>query len=96
MLQLRLKPKAKQDLVEIFEFTAKSYGIAQAEKYQDDLFEGMLLLLDQDHLGKNYPYSDRPYRKLHVNRHLVFYRIEEKSCIIVRILHDRMDVRNHL
>ena len=96
MLELRLKPQAVLDLEEIFECTEMSYGIAQAEKYQDDLYAGMSLLLDQNDLGILYPFADKPYRILHVNRHLIFYRIEEKSCIIIRILHDKMDVTKYL
>lgn len=96
MLRLRLKPKAKRDLQKIFEYTYITWGIEQAEKYQDDLFYGMQLILDQPEIGKIYHYSNVGYRKMHVNRHLIFYRIENMTCIIVRVLHDVMDIKNHL
>jgi len=47
-------------------------------------------------LGKEYPHAEMSYQKLHVKRHLIFYRIENKTCIIIRILHDRMDIKQHL
>jgi len=96
MLKLKIKPGAQNDLVKIFEYTAMNWGLSQAEKYQDDLYDGMQLLSEQEELGKDYPYSELSYRKLHVNRHLVFYRVEKQECIVVRILHDRMDIEEHL
>ena len=96
MLKLRIKPEAESDLSKIFEYTALNWGIDQAEKYQDDLFAGMLLLTKNKEIGKLYPYTKESYRKLHVKRHLIFYRIDGQTCIIVRILHDRMDIKKQL
>ena len=33
---------------------------------------------------------------LHVNRHLIFYRVEGDDCIVVRVLHDRVQLRKYL
>lgn len=44
MFELKIKPEAENDLMKIFEYTAMSWGVYQAEKYQDELFAGMLLL----------------------------------------------------
>ncbi|MFT6338482.1 MAG: toxin ParE1/3/4 [Saprospiraceae bacterium] len=96
MLKLKIKPEAENDLSKIFEYTAMNWGVDQADNYQDDLFAGMKLITTQEQLGKEYPYAERSYRKLHVKRHLIFYRIENKTCIIIRILHDRMDIMQHL
>ena len=93
MLKILLKPEAENDLEKIFEYTFSNWGIEQAEKYQDDLFYGMKLLANQENIGKNYPFADKPNRKIHVNRHLIFYRIERLNCIIIRILHDSMDIK---
>ena len=96
MLSLQITPKAEQDLSEIFEYTFHKWGIIQAEKYQDELFNSMQLILENKEIGKAYPYFKREYRKLHINRHLIFYKIESKNCIIVRILHDSVDIRKQL
>jgi toxin ParE1/3/4 len=96
MLKLLIKPVAEKDLEKIFEYTYLTWGFEQAEEYQDDLFHGMQLLLEQNELGKIYPYSNIPYRKLHVNRHLIFYRIEKQSCTIIRIFHERMNIEKHV
>lgn len=96
MLKILLKPEAENDLEKIFEYTFNNWGLGQAEKYQDDLFYGKKLLANQENLGNHYPFADISYRKLHVNRHLIFYRIERLNCIIIRILLDRMDIKKHL
>ena len=96
MLELKIKPEAENDLMKIFEYTAMCWGVYQAEKYQDELFAGMLLITKQEQLGKEYPYAETTYRKLHVNRHLIFYRVEDQTCVIVRVLHERMDIKKHL
>jgi len=92
MHKLILKPEAISDLEKIYEYTFWNWGIVQAEKYQDELFIGMQSLLNHIELGKKYPHSNLEYRKLHINRHLIFYREEHGNIVIVRLLHDRMDV----
>lgn len=96
MLELKIKPEAENDLAKIFEYTAMSWGVDQAEKYQDDLFAGMMLLTKQEALGKEYHYAEQPYRKLHINRHLIFYRVEGQTCLIIRVLHERMDIMKQI
>jgi len=41
MLNLKLTPKALNDIEGIYEYTFANWGIRQAEKYQDELFEWM-------------------------------------------------------
>ncbi len=96
MLDLYLSPIAEQDLAKIYEYTFNQLGADQADKYQDELFHGMGHILDNPDKGKPYPHFEKPYRKLHINRHLLFYKIDGNQCIIMRILHDRMDTRANL
>jgi len=91
-----IKPEAENDLTKIFEYTFHNWGIDQAEKYQDELYNGIELIANQVKLGKEYHLKNLPYRYFHVNRHLIFYRIADKECIVIRILHDRMDIKKHL
>ena len=96
LLELKLKPEAGNDLRKIFEYTATSWAIDQAEKYQDVLFAGMILITRQEELGKEYQFAKLPYRKLHINRHLIFYRVEGRTCLIIRVLHDRMNIKRQM
>ena len=33
------------------------------------------------------------YRQYHIGRHLIFYRQSEAGITVIRILHDRMDIK---
>lgn len=95
MLKLKLSPKANDDLEEIFEYSFNNWGINQAEKYQDDLYNAMLLISNNPNIGVDY-YFKEGCRKFHINKHFIFYKLENKSCVIIRILHEKMDVYSHL
>lgn len=96
MLEVLLKPAAEIDMSEIYEYTFYKWGLKQADKYQDELFHGIEQIARQEFVGKTYSFSGEQYRFIQVNRHLIFYRIEGESCVIVRVLHDRMDISTHL
>lgn len=96
MLRLILKPEAKNDLDKIFFYTLDKWGLNQAEKYQDELFEGMKLISERPKLGKVYPYSVQEYRMFTVNKHILFYRINSEDCEVIRILHNRMSLKMNL
>jgi len=96
MFKLLLTPKAEIDLEEIYEYTFRNWGIDQAEKYQNDLFASMNTILLNQNIGSIYLHKKGNYRKLNSNRHLIFYRFNNKECIIIRILHERMDLKINL
>ncbi|BBE34273.1 toxin ParE1 [Sphingosinicella microcystinivorans] len=91
----RLTPRAEADLEDIFAYTVQRWSVMQAEDYHAGLMAGLERLGE----GKR---SGRPveilggYLKYVVGSHLVFYRETEADIVIVRILHQRMDVEQHL
>ena len=92
MLNLLLSPEAIKDLEKIYEYSFYSWGERRADKYQDNLYNGFKQICNHAEIGIGYDYSEIDYRKFLVNRHLIFYRFGVKDCIIVRILHERMDL----
>jgi len=92
MLELKLSPKAILDLEQIYEFTLHTWGITQAEKYQDELFTCMQLISETPKLGSIYYYKEGNYRKMNINRHIIFYKQIRHECIVVRVLHERMEL----
>lgn len=91
MLKLLLAPQAIKDLEDIFEYTAEKWTISQAEIYQDLLMASMNKILSSPSIGTGYNYN-----KLKSGKHLLFYRILDEYCIVVRVLHERMDWDLHL
>jgi len=92
MLNLKLSPQAILDLEDIFEFTYSNWNLKQAEKYQDDFYEHFMMIIQNPEVGGKYEYKPGGYRKLNCNKHLIFYKIVESSCVIVRILHEQVDL----
>jgi toxin ParE1/3/4 len=54
------------------------------------------MLAQEPHKGRPRDDIREGYRKYHVGRHLIFYRQAGKDIEIIRILHDRMNIENHL
>lgn len=92
MLNLRLSPQAIIDLENIYEYILTSWDIRIADNYQDNLYEAMLHIKQNPEIGSIYYFKKGDYRKLVINRHLIFYRTTNEECIIVRILHQRVDL----
>jgi len=91
-MKLLLSPQVEVDLESIFDYTVRLHGLLQAERYQDDLFHAMQTIVSFPKMGTKYNFSSIPYRKFPVRKHLIFYRIEQDSLIIIRVLHEGMDL----
>lgn len=96
MPTFRLTAKAIADLKSIGHYTQDTWGREQRNKYLAQLDDRFHMLTQEPHKG--WPCDDirEGYRKHHVGRHLIFYRQAGKDIEIIRILHDRMDIENHL
>lgn len=91
----RLTPRAEADLEDIFSYTAARWSFVQAEDYHAGFVTAFEKLGSSERSGRA---ADVPggYLKYAVGSHLVFYRVSESGIVIVRILHQRMDVERHL
>jgi toxin ParE1/3/4 len=96
MLELVVRPRARRDLKAIWAHTVQQWGAAQADRYLQDIDREIQGLLKFPELGTPYDHVRAGYRALHVKRHLVFYLRKGQCLEIVRVLHDAMDVQNHL
>ncbi len=104
---VRLGQDAEHDLASISAWTAGRFGARQAELYADAISQAIGEIA-ADPLGGRSKARNQDigagYRTLHIaksgrrGRHLCLYRCDEKTglIIIVRILHDSMDLAIHL
>jgi toxin ParE1/3/4 len=92
----RLTRTARQDLAEIGRYTERRWGVAQRRAYLAQLDARMDLLVDHPQVGVAREDVRPGYRCLREGRHLIFYRAAADTVEIVRILHQRMDVRRYL
>lgn len=97
MLPFRLSNKAKEDLVGIAHYTERTWGRDQRKLYLRQLDSAFHALARNPALGQPSDEIKLGYYKHPEGRHLVFYRLGNNSAIeIIRVLHKRMDVVQHL
>ena len=90
------RPRATEDLKAIWQYSFQQWGEQQADLYLRELERGILSLADHPDIGIPYDHIRAGYRKLHINRHMIFYRRNSQRIEIVRVLHESMDVGSHV
>jgi len=96
VLKLSVTPKAESDLIGIWVYTCEEWGVDQADKYLDQLDEGMKQLINHPSLGADYTHVFPGYRRLQVEHHAVFYQVLEPEVVVVRVLHEDIDAPERL
>lgn len=96
MSRLRLTPAARADLDAIWNYTVEHWGMDQAEAYVRSLTNAMQLLASSPSLGRKIDDIRQGYLKFPVASHVIFYRAAQDGIDIVRVLHKRMDIDQHL
>ena len=91
-----LKPRAEQDLEEIWDYTVRRWGVDQAETYIRSLWRDFGLIAADPHSGRSCPEIREGYWKRTCGSHVVFYRITDTGIEIGRVLHKRMDLHRHV
>lgn len=91
-----LSPRARIDLDQIWEFSAKRWGQTRAESYIRELWQGIEYVAADARRGQSCDDVRPGYRKHAVVSHVIFYRLTVDGIDVVRILHARMDFDQHL
>lgn len=91
-MKYRLSKSAANDLAEIWDYTAQTWGDAQAERYLNKLESRFLDLAAEPSKGRVRADIDLGYLSYRQGKHLIFYRAFENGIAIARILHERMDI----
>lgn len=87
-----LSPAAQNDLSDIWDYSVRVWGTAQAEQYILSIRVACEALAEGRSEGRANDDVRPGYRKLAVGSHFLFYRCAESGEVdIVRILHQRMD-----
>jgi toxin ParE1/3/4 len=93
--EYRLSPRAEIDLEEIWLYTFKNWSPEQADHYHNAIVDAFEELAAGKKTGR--PVDVREgYFKYPVGAHVVFYRFSARSLVVIRVLHQRMDVGRHL
>ena len=96
MRALVISERAEADLREIWVYSFKRWGEAQADRYLDGLDDGFQQCGAEPERGKARADVRPDYWSLLVHRHVVFYTFSDDEVLIQRVLHGRMDPTLHL
>ncbi len=92
-----LSPTAQADLGQIWDYSARTWGEEQADRYVLGIRDACQALADGSRQGRPVDAIRPGYRKLAVASHFLFYRVTGVGMIdVVRVLHQRMDTAAHL
>lgn len=96
MAEYRLGPRAAADLEAIFDYTVAAWGLAQAVRYVEQVEAAFTELASAPTRSQACDDIRRGYRRRSVQRHVIYFTVEDYGVAIVRILHGQMDVERHL
>lgn len=96
MARLQFTPAAERDLGRIWDYTVETWGRGQARRYLREM-QQLCTDLAADRLAGRAADEIRPgCRKVACGAHMIYFRREVDRLVVVRILHQSMDVDRHL
>lgn len=91
-----LTNKAVDDLSTIWNYTFEAWSETQADKYYYMLLDSFQKLADGKIAGKNYTEIQMDIFGFIAGQHIIFYRRLNNRIEIVRVLHNRMDLKSRI
>ena len=95
-MQSVISPRAQKDIDDIWDYTVERWGEQQADAYVRLLEAAIAAVAADPTIGQACDDVRPGYRMRFVGSHILFYRTTMTALIVVRILHQRMDVERHL
>ena len=91
-----LRELARADLEAIWIYTVEQWGVEQAERYLQGLFDCFEELATNPRLGRERDDVKAGYRSFPQGRHVVFYVIASAGIEVIAVVHRNADVDAHL
>jgi toxin ParE1/3/4 len=97
MVKVTLRQKAIDDLNSIWDYTFEKWSEKQADKYYATIKMTCNGIGNSPDIGKEYVGISKTLLGLKSEKHIIFYQETSSDRIeIIRILHERMDLKNRL
>jgi len=97
MANLIFRQKAIDDLTDIWQYTYETWSENQADKYYESIKLACREISDNPTIGKKYAEISIRLLGYKINKHIIFYHlISGDEVEVIRMLHERMDLKNHL
>lgn len=96
MAGFRVSNAAKGDIRKIGRYTQDQWGAVQRRRYLSGLNEKFTALAQTPEIAAERREFDPPVRIHQYEKHLIVYVIDDEGILIVRVLHQSMDVPGQL
>lgn len=92
MTEIIYSPEADDDLVRVWHYSAENYGAAQADRYIATIRKRIVGLTTGRTASQKADHVAPGMRRALAERHAVFFREAEGAVVVVRVLHQGIDV----
>lgn len=97
MAKVKLRQEAIDDLNDIWDYTFEKWSENQADKYYATIKLACNGIGENPDVGKEYDGISKNLLGLKSGKHIIFYQsLSEDKIEVIRILHERMDLKNRL
>jgi toxin ParE1/3/4 len=96
LLDLVIRALARDDLRAILAYGIEAFGRERAESYLREIDEAINRVREFPEIGSIYFGLRQPLRSVTSGKHRIFYERSGKIILIVRVLHQSMDVSARL
>lgn len=91
-----LSKSANEDLENVWLYTFENWSIEQADRYLNLLIDEIEYLCLKPLSGFDFGKIRKGYFRSKVKSHFIFYKIRKNEIMIIRVLHEMMDIENQL
>ncbi|PYB74057.1 MULTISPECIES: type II toxin-antitoxin system RelE/ParE family toxin [Rhizobium] len=96
MKRLIVSPRAARDIDGIFDYTEEQWGLDQAITYTLGLKSSLQEICEGGRRGRKIPQLTKAYLIVTYQSHYLVYRETRQAIVLIRILHQRMNIGRHL
>jgi toxin ParE1/3/4 len=96
MANYRLSNVAKEDLIRIHQYGVVKFGLAQADKYFDSLFEYFEIISQRPFSFESVDYVRKGYRRCVCGSESIYYKIVNDGIVEIMAIIGKQDLNNIL
>lgn len=96
MKSIKYARRANADLEDITDYTARTWGADQAKRYIRDIRTQIERMASGDAIAQPLQVARDGLFKCRVNRHFIVFEQTDDCILIVRVLHEAMDISRHI
>ena len=94
MANYRLSNVAKEDLIRIHQYGVEKFGLVQADKYFDSLFQYFEIISQRPFSFESVDYLRQGYRRCVCGSESIYYKIANDGIVEIMAIIGKQDLKN--